>query len=233
MRRSRPPGASADPPIPSAVLHRPVASPNTRDRILLTSLALFNAQGLAAVSTHKIAAEMGISPGNLHYHFKAKQLIVERLFMRFEQRLGLLNGSTAAVAAIDDLWLALHLRFEAIDEYRFVYRDMAFLAAEYPALGRRAQDLTAQNLLAAQALCEGLVASGVIQTSAEQARILALQIVFTTTCWLSFERLVPGREAQAEADPGLAAFYTLTLISPYVSSDSRAYLDYLRGKYLG
>jgi len=233
MRRSRPPGASADPPIPSAVLHRPVASPNTRDRILLTSLALFNAQGLAAVSTHKIAAEMGISPGNLHYHFKSKQLIVERLFMRFEQRLGLLNGSTAAVAAIDDLWLALHLRFEAIDEYRFVYRDMAFLAAEYPALGRRAQDLTAQNLLAAQALCEGLVASGVIQTSAEQARILALQIVFTTTCWLSFERLVPGREAQAEADPGLAAFYTLTLISPYVSSDSRAYLDYLRGKYLG
>jgi len=233
MRRSRPPGASAERPIPSAVLHRPVASPNTRDRILLTSLALFNAQGLAAVSTHKIAAEMGISPGNLHYHFKSKQLIVERLFMRFEQRLGLLNGSTAAVAAIDDLWLALHLRFEAIDEYRFVYRDMAFLAAEYPALGRRAQDLTAQNLLAAQALCEGLVASGVIQTSAEQARILALQIVFTTTCWLSFERLVPGREAQAEADPGLAAFYTLTLISPYVSSDSRAYLDYLRGKYLG
>ena len=233
MRRSRPPGASADPPIPSAVLHRPVASPNTRDRILLTSLALFNAQGLAAVSTHKIAAEMGISPGNLHYHFKSKQLIVERLFMRFEQRLGLLNGSTAAVAAIDDLWLALHLRFEAIDEYRFVYRDMAFLAAEYPAVGQRAQDLTAQNLLAAQALCEGLVASGVIQTSAEQARILALQIVFTTTCWLSFERLVPGREAQAEADPGLAAFYTLTLISPYVSSDSRAYLDYLRGKYLG
>ncbi|MDM0079555.1 TetR/AcrR family transcriptional regulator [Variovorax sp. J31P179] len=210
-----------------------MASPNTRDRILLTSLALFNAEGLAAVSTHKIAAEMGISPGNLHYHFKAKQLIVERLFMRFEQRLGLLNGSTTAVAAIDDLWLALHLRFEAIDEYRFVYRDMAFLAAEYPALGQRAQDLTAQNLLAAQSLCEGLVASGVIQTSAEQARILALQIVFTTTCWLSFERLVPGREAEAQADPGLAAFYTLTLISPYVSSDSRAYLDYLRGKYLG
>ena len=233
MRRSRPPGASADRPEPERRPPSPVASPNTRDRILLTSLALFNAEGLAAVSTHKIAAEMGISPGNLHHHFKAKQLIVERLFVRFEQRLGLLNGSTAAVAAIDDLWLALHLRFEAIDEYRFVYRDMAFLAAEYPAVGQRAQDLTAQNLLAAQALCEGLVASGVIQTSAEQARILALQIVFTTTCWLSFERLVPGREAQAEADPGLAAFYTLTLISPYVSSDSRAYLDYLRGKYLG
>jgi AcrR family transcriptional regulator len=210
-----------------------VASSNTRERILQTSLALFNAQGLAAVSTHRIAAELEISPGNLHYHFKAKQLIVERLFRRFEESLELLNASVDNVRAIDDLWLALHLRFEAIDAYRFVYRDMAFLSSEYPALGQRAQALTAQNLLSAKSLCETLVAAGVIEATAEDAQMLALQMVFTTTCWLSFERLVPGRDALQQADPGLAAFYTLTLISPYVSRESRAYLDYLRGKYLG
>jgi AcrR family transcriptional regulator len=198
-----------------------VASINTRERILQTSLALFNAQGLAAVSTHRIAAELEISPGNLHYHFKAKQLIVDRLFRRFEEQLELLNASSGTVRAIDDLWLALHLRF------------MAFLAGEYPALGQRAQALTAQNLLAAQSLCEALRAVGVIQATAEEAQMLALQMVFTTTCWLSFERLVPGRDALQQADPGLAAFYTLTLVSPYVSRESRAYLDYLRGKYLG
>ncbi|MEJ8813162.1 TetR/AcrR family transcriptional regulator [Variovorax ureilyticus] len=210
-----------------------MASLKTRERILQASLALFNAQGLAAVSTHRIAADLGISPGNLHYHFNAKQLIVERLFRRFEERLELLNASAANVRAIDDLWLSLHLRFEAIDAYRFVYRDMAYLSGEYPALGQRAQALTAQNLLAAQALCEALVAAGVIEATAEQAQMLALQMVFTTTCWLSFERLVPGRDALQQADPGLAAYYTLTLVSPYVSRESRAYLDFLRGKYLG
>ncbi|MDM0051362.1 TetR/AcrR family transcriptional regulator [Variovorax sp. J22R115] len=210
-----------------------MASSNTRERILQASLALFNAQGLAAVSTHRIAAELEISPGNLHYHFKAKQLIVDRLFRRFEDRLESLNASSDTVRAIDDLWLALHLRFEAIDAYRFVYRDMAYLSSEYPALGERAQALTAQNLLAAQALCETLVAAGVIEATAEEAQMLALQMVFTTTCWLSFERLVPGRDALQQADPGFAAFYTLTLIAPYVSRESRAYLDYLRGKYLG
>lgn len=209
------------------------SSNTTRERILQTSLALFNAQGLAAVSTHRIAAELEISPGNLHYHFKAKQLIVDRLFRRFEDRLELLNASSDTVRAIDDLWLALHLRFEAIDAYRFVYRDMAYLSGEYPELGQRAQALTAQNLLAAQALCETLVTAGVIDATAEEAQMLALQMVFTTTCWLSFERLVPGRDALQQADPGLAAFYTLTLVSPYVSRESRAYLDYLRGKYLG
>ncbi len=208
-----------------------MASPNTRDRILATSLVMFNASGLPAVSTHKIAAELGISPGNLHYHFKSKQLIVERLFRRFEDRLGVLDAGWAGISAIDDLWLSLHLRYEAINAHCFVYRDMAYLCSEYPALARRAQALTAQHLLAAQGLCEGLAAAGVMQASTEQARILALQLVFTTTCWMSFERLVPGREPQAQADPGLAAFYTLTLFSPYVSSDARAYLDYLRSKY--
>lgn len=210
-----------------------MASPNTRERILLTSLALFNELGLAAVSTHRIAAELGISSGNLHYHFKSKQLIVDRLFRRFEDRLELLNTSAGTVSAIDDLWLALHLRFEAIDAYRFVYRDMAFVASEYPALGERMQALNAQNLLAAQSLCESLVAEGVIEASAQDAQMLALQMVFTTTCWPSFERLLPGRGAMPHADAGFAAFYTLTLVSPFVSRESRAYLDYLRSKYLG
>ncbi len=209
-----------------------MARSNTRERILQASLALFNAQGLAAVSTHRIAAELEISPGNLHYHFKTKQLIVEQLFRRFEGQLELLNASAGDVSAIDDLWLALHLRFEAIDSCRFVYRDMAFLAAEYPLLGKRAQALTARNLLAAQSLCESLVGAGVIEATAEEAQLLALQMVFTTTCWLSFESLVPGRDALQQADPGFAAFYTLTLVSPYVSRESRAYLDYLRAKYL-
>ena len=205
----------------------------TRERILQTSLQLFNVEGLPSVSTHRIAAELGMSPGNLHYHFKTKQLIVDRLLRRFEEQMLLLDGSFEAIRAIDDLWLALHLRFEAINAYRFVYRDMAFIASEYPSLGARVQALTAQNLLATQALCQGLVAAGVMEAGEEQVQVLALQMVFTTTCWLSFERLVPGRDANGQADPGLAAYYTLTLVSPYVSKESRAYLDYLRAKYLG
>ncbi|MDM0041446.1 TetR/AcrR family transcriptional regulator [Variovorax sp. J22G21] len=209
-----------------------MASSNTRERILQTSLALFNAQGLPSVSTHRIAAEMGISTGNLHYHFKAKRLIVEWLFRRFEEKLSTLSEAAGSVRAIDDLWVALHLGFEAVNEYRFVYRDMAHLESEYPETAAKSRALMARNLLNARALCESLAAQGVIRASADEAEMLALQIVFTTTCWLSFERLVAQDAASRRTDTGLAAYYTLTLLAPYVDPPSRAYLDYLRAKYV-
>lgn len=206
---------------------------STRDRILDASLRLFNEEGLAKVSTHRIAAELGMSPGNLHYHFKTKQQIVAWLFRRFEDRVEPAIDAAAMVTALDDLWLSLHMTFEAVSEYRFVYRDIDYLLNEFPELDARAQALTARNLLAAQALCAGLAASGVIDANAQDVEMLALQLVFTTTCWFSFKRLTPQQSQRApHAEAALAAYYALTILSPYVLGEARDYLNYLRAKYL-
>jgi len=212
---------------------QPPAAVNTRDRILEASLTLFNTEGVAAVSTHRIATETDISPGNLHYHFKTKEQIVAWLFRRFEAHVAPCLEAAAGVTAIDDVWLTLHMTFEAIDAYRFVYRDIAYLLHEYPALDRPAQALMTANLIASRELCARLTATGVLQASIEQIEMLALQMVFTTTCWFSFARLVPQESRDHHAGPGFAAYYTLTLLSPYVVGEARDYLNYLRGKYLG
>ena len=57
----------------------------TRDRILHTSLALFNEEGEATTTTIDIANELNISPGNLYYHFTAKDQIIAALFQQYEQ----------------------------------------------------------------------------------------------------------------------------------------------------
>ncbi len=59
----------------------------TRDRILECALQLFNQQGEPNVSTLEIANELGISPGNLYYHFHGKEPLVLGLFERFEEAL--------------------------------------------------------------------------------------------------------------------------------------------------
>ena len=141
--------------------------------------------------------------------------------------------AAAEVDALDDVWLSLHLAFEAVNAYRFVYRDVDYLLNEYPDLEARAQALTARNLLAARSLCIGLQHAGVIDAGDEEIEMLALQIVFATTCWFTFKRLTPRRSAaSAHAEPALAAYYALTFLSPYVVGEARDYLNYLRSKYL-
>ena len=60
----------------------------TAERILEVSLDLFNRFGEPNVSTTLISAEMGISPGNLYYHYPAKDELINSLFGRYEQEIG-------------------------------------------------------------------------------------------------------------------------------------------------
>ena len=59
----------------------------TRDRILECALQLFNEKGEPNVSTMEVANEMGISPGNLYYHFHGKEPLILGLFERFQNEL--------------------------------------------------------------------------------------------------------------------------------------------------
>ena len=80
--------------------------PNTRERILEVALDLFNHDGEAATTTNAIADTLDISPGNLHYHFRTKQSLVDALFERFEQRmLALLSDDAPDRIEIDDAYL--------------------------------------------------------------------------------------------------------------------------------
>src|SRR5579883_2121716 len=97
----------------------------TRERILETALSLFNESGESEVTTAAIAAAMNISPGNLYYHFRSKDQIVAALFSRFRAEIErTLLAPESRPAHAEDVWLFLHLVFEAIYRYRFLYRDI-------------------------------------------------------------------------------------------------------------
>ena len=198
---------------------------------MTASLELFNAEGPASVSTHRIAAELGISPGNLHYHFKNKALIVDRLFRRFDAQLRSSLEASASVTALDDLWLTLHLAFETVDAYRFVFRDIDYVLRGSPGLEANARALTATGLAASKAGFGSLARANVLTASEAAIELLALQTVFAMTCWYSFNRLA-SRGQGRHGEAALGAYYCLSLLEPYVVGEARDYLNYLRAKYL-
>lgn len=108
---------------------------NTKRLILDTALSLFNEQGLAQVSLRTIADTMRISPGNLTYHFKKREDIVEALYHEFvdevESRFKQTNLSEIKLSLIFDM---ISMLTETRLKYRFLMRDFTTLIAENPSI---------------------------------------------------------------------------------------------------
>jgi AcrR family transcriptional regulator len=202
----------------------------TRDRILQASLRLFNDEGAPRVPTNRIAAELDMSQGNLYYHFRHKEQIIERLLGRLEEQAEpLLSGPGAQLVSIDDFWLFLHLAFERIFEYRFLYRDVDYVLTEFPRLLPRVQQLNRRGIETVKRICEQLTTAGSMRASPEDISVLALQMMMTATCWFTFARMLPRDE---DTGPGRAAYQVLSLLAPYLNDDARQYVDYMRRKYV-
>ncbi len=205
----------------------------TRERILETSLELFNRFGEPHVTTADIADEMNISPGNLYYHFRNKNEIIGELAAAFDASVSPLLAAPSGPANIEDLWLLLHLLFERMGEYRFLYRDLDELASRDRKLAARMSGLVHRGVAAFSAACEGLVAAGAMRASSREIAALAQNIVLVSTYWMSFQRLSrkPAHDGVA-FDVGRAVYQVMTLIAPYVERDARALLDRLGADYL-
>lgn len=206
----------------------------TRERIVETSLRLFNESGEPHVTTALIAAEMGISPGNLYYHFRSKDEIVRELFARFERRL----LQTMAVpedraADVEDVWLLLHLLFEVMWEYRFLYRDLEDLLSRDWRMAAHFGRLIDRATGTVVSLSESLVASGSMRATRAEIEALAGNVLLVMTYWMSFQRLrqLGGRESPA-AKLDHAAYQVLSLVAPYLVGEARELLERLRREYL-
>jgi AcrR family transcriptional regulator len=205
----------------------------TRERILETSLAMFNAQGEPNVTTNHIADELGISPGNLYYHFRSKDDIVEHLFARYEASVGdalLLPDGRAP--NLEDIWLQLHLVFESLWAYRFLYRDLVDILARNRKLKLRFARIMNRASTSATELLRGLVRAGVMRASADEIHALAENILLVATFWMSFDAVRGGKTEAGEADLHRGIHRVMMLIAPFLRDAERYHLNTLAATYV-
>ncbi|PKB19205.1 TetR family transcriptional regulator [Novosphingobium kunmingense] len=114
----------------------------TRDRIVAAARALFNEQGFGAVTTAALAAQCGISEGNLWYHFKTKRDLMEAVADQFAETIDarLLLRPDPDGDGIADYARLIGALMEEFRLFRFLYRDQAAYGEHAPVIGQRAPE---------------------------------------------------------------------------------------------
>lgn len=201
----------------------------TRDRILQCALELFNEQGEPNVSTLEIATEMGISPGNLYYHFHGKEPLILELFERFQAELApLLNPPDDVDLDAEDYWFFLHLIVERLAQYRFLFQDLSNLAGRLPKLARGIRQWLNQLKRTLASLLARLKSHNQLRSDTPALGQLVEQITLTLLFSLDYQRIL-GIAAESK----LVVFQVMMLVAPHLKDDARLAAERLAQDYLG
>jgi AcrR family transcriptional regulator len=207
----------------------------TAERILEVTLALFNRFGEPNVSTTLISAELNISPGNLYYHYPAKDELINALFDRFERALNDLLNAGDDVRNVEDAWFFMHTLFELIWQHRFLYRDLNDLLSKNRRLETHFQLILKNKTRAIKAMLDGMRRGGALQMNAREIEATATNMVVVLTYWLSFEYVRDPRHAlevnNAQAALLRGAQHVLNLMAPYLDVGQRTHLLKLSDAY--
>ncbi len=195
----------------------------TRDRILETALALFNEEGEAQVSTVDIAGVMEISPGNLYYHFRGKEAIIEALFDNFEEEMRLvLTAPINRPLAIEDNWVFVYIVFEEINDFRFFYYALSSILERCPDLRPRMTRLLKLKQETANAVLKTLEKEKLVAFGKGEREALAMRLAAHLTFWLQYRGLTaPSNDERAHINSGVYA--TMMQITPYVRENRETY----------
>lgn len=202
----------------------------TKDRILFKSLELFNELGEPNVTTLLISDELDISPGNLYYHFKSKSDILTNLFNWYEQEINNLLEVPDTPMDIEDQWFFLHLIFETIAKYRFLYQDVVHVLKRHDNIRLRFNRIISKKRKASLKILHSLQEQGNLKANDSEIDALCENIVLTATFWLNYA--IISQHELSEDVLARGVYQVISLVAPFLDNEQRQLLDELKKAYL-
>jgi len=175
-----------------------------------------------------VANEMGISPGNLYYHFHGKEPLVLGLFERFQGELApLLDPPADAQLQAQDYWLFLHLIIERMAQYRFLFQDLSNLAGRLPKLAKGIRNLLTALKRTLASLLARLKADGQLVSDTQALGQLVEQITMTLLFSLDYQRVL-----DREGEVRVVVYQVMMLVAPHLLLPARQATERLALRYL-
>lgn len=205
----------------------------TKDRITQTALYLFNEEGEPNVTTNHIADEMDISPGNLYYHYRSKDDIIWQIFLDYEKKIKqVLLQKDVNYTSMEDMWFYLHMVFEVIGEYRFLYRNLIQLMNRIDFLKRHFRHILALKSQTALKIMTRLAEDDLLNTDKSTIASLADQIALTATFWLNYSIAIYDDDFDEEKKLSHGIFHIMRMVAPFLTENDKLLLDELSAQYL-
>ncbi len=190
----------------------------TRERILSAAAALFTEHGVRAVSTNRIAAAAGLSPGNLYYWYRDREAIVRALYDRFvaehDELWPTLDASAAGLQRLSD---ALAAAAQISGRYRWLVRDLVGLVHADPELEASYRRVRRARLEAFRGLARGWRAAGLVRDVDDERLddVVGVLWVLAETWWPFAELDDP------DPDPEVGARLARAVLEPYLVPGAR------------
>ncbi len=164
------------------------AKPNkTKDRILQISLQLFNERGERSVTTNHIAAELGISPGNLYYHFRNKQEIIKELAQQYQaETLEMLALPVDRPLNANDKISYFQVLSNQLWAYRFIHRDVYHLVENNEDFRKIYPRFAGQVMQQGQKIYRAFVDAGLMKMTDSEIEALIINLWIVLTNWTNF-----------------------------------------------
>ena len=191
---------------------------------------LFNERGEPNVTTNHIADELEISPGNLYYHFRNKDDIIEQLFALYEERMDqAILIPEGRLPNLEDIWLQLHMIYECIWDFRFLYRDLLDILSRSRKIRMHFSRLLKRATDSATDVLRGLVAAGVMRASADEVHAVATNILVLATFWLNYSGVRGEKDEQEAIRAGIRQ--VMMMLAPFLRDAERVHLHTLCQAY--
>lgn len=195
--------------------------PGNKQRILEGTIELMNQRG-GAVGTSQIAEYLGVSPGNLYYHFRNREEILRELFERMraelEDVLHIEAGDPIDVRRLASCYIG---GAQVLWRFRFFFASAVDFIGRDPWLSQRYLDFSDRSKRYISLIIQSAVRANpgrCVPTTRECGQIAETMWVLWVS-WPRYSELSRPGTTVGPADIGHGLEQIASLLSPYLAAD--------------
>ena len=103
----------------------------TKEKIITTATTLFNEEGYNAINLFELSNHLGISRGNLTYHFKDKDSLLIAITDDMWNKIENERSKTMQLPSFENIHNEIQLYYKFQKEYSFIYSDQNVISQPY------------------------------------------------------------------------------------------------------